>query len=65
MRAEHVLLIVTRDQPCTIIDRIDELAAAGHEQPGLLCATRALAERLRLPHAASLAEREVAACVES
>ena len=65
MRAEHVLLIVTRDQPCTVIDRIDELAVAGHDQPGLLCATRALAERLRLPREASLPEREVAACIES
>jgi hypothetical protein len=65
MRAEHVLVIVTRDQPCTIIDRIDELAAVGHDQPGLLCATRLLAERLRLPYAASLLEREVAACIES
>ena len=64
MRAEHVLLIVTRDQPCTVIDRIDELAVAGHDRPGLLCATRALAERLRLPHAASLPEREAAACIE-
>jgi tetratricopeptide (TPR) repeat protein len=65
MRAERVLLIVTRDQPCTVIDRIDELAAVGHDHPGLLCATRELAERLRLPQAASLPEREVAACVES
>jgi SEC-C motif-containing protein len=64
MRAEHVLLIVTRDQPCTVIDRIDELAVAGHDQPGLLCATRALAERLRLPCEASL-QCEVAACVET
>jgi hypothetical protein len=62
MRAERVLLIVTHDQPCTVIDRIDELAVAGHDRPGLLCATRALAERLRLPREASL-QREVAACV--
>ncbi|MDQ2963208.1 MAG: SEC-C metal-binding domain-containing protein [Pseudomonadota bacterium] len=65
MRAERVLLIVTRDEPCTVIDRVDELAAVGHHRPGLLCATRALAERLRLPRAASLPEREVAACAES
>lgn len=63
--AERVLLIVTRDQPCTVIDRIDELAAVGYDRPGLVCATRALAERLRLPHGASLPEREVVACVES
>ena len=65
MRAEQVLLIATRDQPCTVIDRIDELAAAGHNQPGVLCASRALAERLRLPREASLPEREVAACAHS
>jgi tetratricopeptide (TPR) repeat protein len=64
-RAEQVLLIVTRDRPCTVIDRIDELAAAGHDRPGVLCATRALAERLRLPREATLPEREAAACVGS
>jgi hypothetical protein len=63
MRAERVLLVVTRDQPCMVIDRIDELTAAGHNQPGLLCATRELAERLRLPRGASLPERNAAACV--
>jgi tetratricopeptide (TPR) repeat protein len=52
--AERVLLIVTRDEPCAIIDRIDELAAAGYERPGLVCATGALAERLRLPTDATL-----------
>jgi len=65
MRAERVLLIVTRDEPCTVIDRIDELAVAGHDQPGLLCATRALAERLRLPREASLPQREAPACVDT
>jgi tetratricopeptide (TPR) repeat protein len=58
MHAEVVLLIVTRDEPCAIIDRIDELAAAGHANPGLLCATRALAERLRLPRGATLTPGE-------
>jgi tetratricopeptide (TPR) repeat protein len=53
-RAERALLIVTHDEPCAVIDRIDELAAAGYERPGLLCATRALAERLRLPVGATL-----------
>ena len=63
--AERVLLVVTRDQPCMVIERIDELAAAGHNRPGLLCATRELAERLRLPRGASLPERSAAACVDS
>lgn len=55
MRAEGVLLLVTRDEPCAIIDRIDELAVAGYPCPGMLCATPALAERLRLPRGAILA----------
>jgi hypothetical protein len=59
-----MLLVVTRDQPCMVIDRIDELAAAGHNQPGLLCATCELAERLQLPRRASLPERKAAACVD-
>jgi hypothetical protein len=58
MQAERVLLVVTREAPCTIIDRVDELAAAGCEQPVLLCATAELAARLRLPRAASLPQRE-------
>ena len=52
--AERVLVIVTRDEPCAIIDRIDELAAAGYERPGLACANGALAARLRLPAEATL-----------
>jgi tetratricopeptide (TPR) repeat protein len=53
-RAEHALLVATRAAPCEIIDRIDELSAAGYGRPGLLCATRALADRLRLPQALTL-----------
>jgi hypothetical protein len=63
--AERVLLVVTRDEPCAIIDWIDELTAAGYNRPGLLCATGELAERLRLPRGASLPERNAAACVDS
>jgi tetratricopeptide repeat protein/SEC-C motif-containing protein len=58
LRAEHVLLVATREAPCTIIDRIDELAVAGCSQPALLCATPELAARLRLPRTASLRQIE-------
>jgi len=61
-RAEHALVVATRDEPCAIIDRIDELAAAGYERPGLLCASPALAERLGLFRAATPLERAGAAC---
>jgi hypothetical protein len=57
---DGVLLIVTRDDPCTIIDRIDELAATVDPVPGLLCATHALAARLRLPLGATLTPGEIA-----
>lgn len=53
-RAEGTLVVATRDQPCVIIDRVDELAAEGYTRPGLLCATPALAERLGLPREAVL-----------
>ena len=53
-RAERVLLVATRATPCEIIDRIDELSAAGYDRPGLLCATRALADRLHLSQARAL-----------
>ena len=58
LRAEAALVVATREAPCAIIDRIDELAAAGCNRPGLLCATPELAERLRLPRIASLPQRE-------
>jgi len=48
-RADGALVVATRDQPCAIIDRLDELAAEGYASPGLLCATKALAQRLALP----------------
>jgi tetratricopeptide (TPR) repeat protein len=48
-RASRVVLIVAEDDPCAVIDRLDELFGLGAEQPGLLCASRELAERLRLP----------------
>jgi hypothetical protein len=63
-RAERVLLVATREAPCTIIDRVDELAIAGCTQPSLVCATPELAAQLRLPHTATLPQRE-AAPVES
>jgi tetratricopeptide (TPR) repeat protein len=48
-RASRVVLIVTADDPCAVIDRVDELCAARGERPGLVCVSRELAERLRLP----------------
>ena len=51
-RPERVLLVVVRDEPCAVIDRIDEISALGDPRPALLCATRTLAERLLLPRAA-------------
>jgi tetratricopeptide (TPR) repeat protein len=53
-RADGVLVVATRDQPCAVIDRIDELAAAGFARPGLRCATPLLARRLGLPLSAAL-----------
>jgi hypothetical protein len=64
-RPERVLLIVTRDEPCATIDRIDELAAAGYERPGFACASGALAERLRLPADATLSRLLGTARVEA
>jgi len=51
---EGVLVIATRDEPCAIVDRVDELAHAGYASPGLVCATPALSRRLGLPPAAVL-----------
>jgi tetratricopeptide (TPR) repeat protein len=53
-RADGALVVATRDQPCAIIDRLDELAAEGYARPGLLCATPALAQRLDLPPMAAV-----------
>ncbi len=64
-RAERVLVVATRAAPCEIIDRIDELAVAGYDRPGLLCATRALADRLRLPQVSTLQQPAGAACIDS
>jgi len=61
---ERVLLVATREAPCAIIDRVDELAIAGSSRPALVCATPELAARLRLPRTASLPQHE-AAPVES
>ena len=47
-RLDGAALIATRDEPCGLIDRIDELAGAGYAQPALACATPALAARLGL-----------------
>jgi hypothetical protein len=55
-RAERVLLVVVRDEPCAIIDRIDEVSLLGDPKPGIICATVALAERLGFPRHAALAE---------
>jgi hypothetical protein len=64
-RAERVLVVATRAAPCEIIDRIDELSAAGYYRPGLLCATRALADRLRLPQVSTLPQPAGAACIDA
>jgi tetratricopeptide (TPR) repeat protein len=64
-RADQVLVVVTRDEPCAVIDRIDELAAAGYTRPGLVCATPALADHLRLPRQAALPQRARAAYLEA
>jgi hypothetical protein len=53
-QAEGVVLVATRDEPCALIDRIDELAAAGYARPALLCATSTLARRLGVPATALL-----------
>jgi tetratricopeptide (TPR) repeat protein len=53
-RAAGALIVATHDRPCDLVDRVDELAAAGYADPGLLCATAALAQRLRLPRSAAL-----------
>jgi tetratricopeptide (TPR) repeat protein len=50
--AEAALVVVTRDNPCAIIDRLDELAAEGYARPGLLCASASLARRMGLPSTA-------------
>lgn len=55
-RPERVLLVVVRDEACTVIDRIDEISALGDPHPALLCATSALAERLHLPRGAVIPE---------
>jgi hypothetical protein len=49
VRPERVVLMVIRDDPCAVIDRIDELGLTGYTRPGLMLATPGLAERLRLP----------------
>jgi tetratricopeptide (TPR) repeat protein len=64
-RAERVLVVATRAAPCEIIDRLDELSAAGYDRPGLLCATRALADRLRLPQVSTLPQPAGAACIDA
>jgi tetratricopeptide (TPR) repeat protein len=47
--ADGAVVVVTRDQPCAAIDRIDELAATGYTRAALSCATPALGRRLGLP----------------
>jgi hypothetical protein len=59
-RAGKVVLVVADDDPCAVIDRIDELCGLHEERPGLICASRALAERLRLPPKAVVPEPEPA-----
>jgi len=60
--ASKVVLIVTAADPCAVIDRIDELCAAVGEPPGLICASRAIAYRLRLPANAVVPATEPSQC---
>lgn len=46
---ERTLLVVTRDEPGQLIDRIRELSGNGCRRVGLLCAGATLARRMRLP----------------
>jgi len=62
-RPERVLLVVVRDEPCAVIDRIDEISALADPHPALLCATRTLAERLQLPELAVVPEADSVAAV--
>jgi tetratricopeptide (TPR) repeat protein len=55
---EKLALVLTRDDPCAAIDRIDEMSGFGTGLPGLICATPWLAERLRLPRSAVLTAPE-------
>lgn len=57
-RPARVLLVVVREDACSLIDRIDEVSALGDSRPGLVCATRELAIRLQLPVNAVLSEPE-------
>jgi len=45
-RAELCLLVVTRDEPGLLLDRIRECSAEGSRQIGMLCCGEALARRL-------------------
>jgi hypothetical protein len=55
-RPERVLLTLARDEPCALIDRIDEVSLLCDLTPGVVCATPALAERLGLPVQAAMRE---------
>jgi tetratricopeptide (TPR) repeat protein len=56
-RPDRILIVLVREEPCAAIDRIDEIASLCRTRPGLICATRALAERLRLPQHAIVATK--------
>jgi len=45
-RPELILLVVTRDEPGLLLDRIRELSGEGRRQVGVLCCGEALAHRL-------------------
>lgn len=48
-RPNRTLLVVTRDSPGQLLDRIRELSGDGRRSIGLLCASAALANRVPLP----------------
>jgi hypothetical protein len=47
-RPERILLAIVRDEPCMLVDRIDE-ASLLDPKPGVVCASSVLAQRLGLP----------------
>jgi tetratricopeptide (TPR) repeat protein len=57
-RADKVLLVILKEDPCAVIDRIDQISMLCNARPGLLCASHSLAERLRLPPDAVVVRHE-------
>jgi tetratricopeptide (TPR) repeat protein len=60
-RPELSLLVVTRDEPGLLLDRIRQLSGEGSHRVGLLCCGSALANRLPFPAGVVVAQATVAA----